>query len=53
MLTIKRSYPCSKKDMIGSHIAATLPSVDRDANANATPKVAIQLQRTPLTIAAI
>src|ERR1035437_2584359 len=53
MLTIECSYPCAKKVMIGSHIAATLPSVDLDANANATPKVTIQLQRTPLTIAAI
>ncbi len=34
--------------MIGSHIATTLPIVEREAMASTAPSVTIQLHKTPL-----
>src|SRR5690242_7644851 len=51
MLTIECSYPCAKNVRIGSHMATTLPIVERDENARIAPSVTIQLHNTPLITA--
>ena len=49
MLTTECSKPRAKNVMIGSHIAAILPKVERETRASIAPIVTIQLQRIALT----
>src|SRR5580704_3196843 len=51
MFTTECSNPSAKKVMMGSHIAAIFPTVEREASANTAPMVTIQLQRMPFTTA--
>ena len=51
MLTMECSYPCAKKIVMGSHMAAIFPMVERETNAIIVPTVTIQLARMALTTA--